>query len=699
MSLRDEIIRNNPLVEFLHERGCKLKAAGEDFTTSDCPIESHKNPGHRPVTIDVAKQAWHCNDHLVGGSVIDWVMHEKHVDVSEAMRILGGGKNSTLVCAYDYPDEHGTLLFQTGRFNPKSFRARRGPKDTKWKDGIKGVRRVLYNLPAVVKSQQVVIAEGEKNCDDLIALGFVPTTNPFGAGKWRKEYSEALRDKDVTVFGDIGDPDKKGEKHTRAVLLSLRGKARSLKHAIQPDGFHDVSDWLESLPPAEKNRAVQTLIAETPVWDPSESEEPSGLIVLENFYAYLPQHEYIFIVTSKMWPASSINSKFPPVGEGDDAISASRWLDQNRSVEEITWAPGLPMIIEGKLISSSGFIDGPGCATFNKYRPPNIKLGDAEKAGKWLDHVALLYPEDIDHIIRWFAHRVQRPQEKINHALLIIGPQGIGKDTMLYPVKQAVGTWNVQEILPPALLGRFNGFTQCVILCVNEVHDLGDVNRYSFYERLKAYTCAPPDIIRVDEKYLKEYAVLNVCGVVLTSNYKTGGLYLPEGDRRHYVAASGVKKEDFSEKYWSNIYAWFDRDGCRHVAAYLHALDISGFNPKAPPPKTDAFWEIVESNRAPENAELAGVLDRLNWPVVVTIEDVAEVATAEFATWLKDRRNARIVPFRFEECGYVAVRNPDYKADGRWHVGGKRCVIYAKRELSIRDQIIAARKLIEEIRT
>ena len=43
------------------------------------------------------------------------------------------------------------------------------------------------------------------------------------------------------------------------------------------------------------------------------------------------------------------------------------------------------------------------------------------------------------HIVRWCAHRVQRPHEKINHALVLGGKQGIGKDTLLEPVKHAIG--------------------------------------------------------------------------------------------------------------------------------------------------------------------------------------------------------------------------------------------------------------------
>ena len=56
--------------------------------------------------------------------------------------------------------------------------------------------------------------------------------------------------------------------------------------------------------------------------------------------------------------------------------------------------------------------------------------------------------DDIEHIILWFAHRVQRPQEKLNHALVLGGEPGIGKDTMIEPVKRAVGPWNVVEVSP-----------------------------------------------------------------------------------------------------------------------------------------------------------------------------------------------------------------------------------------------------------
>jgi hypothetical protein len=292
---------------------------------------------------------------------------------------------------------------------------------------------------------------------------------------------------------------------------------------------------------------------------------------------------------------------------------------------------------------------------------------------------------------------VQRPQEKINHALVFGSKkQGTGKDTLLEPVKRAIGPWNFQEVSPQQVLGRFNGFLKRVILRVNEARDLGDVNRYQFYDHMKAYTAAPPDVLRVDEKNLREHSILNCVGVILTTNYKTNGIYLPAEDRRHFVAWSDRTTEDFADGYWNRLWRWYDDGGDRHVAAYLAELDISAFDPKAPPPKTEAFWAIVDANRAPEDAELADVLDKLNNPDAVFLSQLIGDASEDFSRWLEDRRNRRAIPHRLEQCGYVAVRNPDAK-DGLWLVGGARQVIYAKASFSTREQIAAAQALARPV--
>lgn len=260
-------------------------------------------------------------------------------------------------------------------------------------------------------------------------------------------------------------------------------------------------------------------------------------------------------------------------------------------------------------------------------------------------------------------------------------------------MKYAVGPWNFHEVSPKQVTGRFNGFLKSVILRISEARDLGDSNRFDFYDSMKAYTAAPPDVLRVDEKHLREYSVLNCCGVIITTNYKADGIYLPADDRRHFVAWSNLQKKDFAENYWNTLWGWYAKGGLGHVAAYLANLNLSDFDPKAAPPKTAAFWDVVDASRAPEDAELADAIDKLGKPDAITIRQITNAEEGDFAEWLRDRKNRRAIPHRLEKCGDVPVRN-DTADDGLWVINNKRQAVYAKSSLSIRDRFQAARILM-----
>jgi hypothetical protein len=155
-------------------------------------------------------------------------------------------------------------------------------------------------------------------------------------------------------------------------------------------------------------------------------------------------------------------------------LKPAAWLKQFRRVEQITWAPGRPEIIEDELISDGGWKARPGAHGLNLYQSPTIVPGNATQAGPWIEHLATLYPEDAEDIANWCAHRVQHPDIKINHALVMGGGQGIGKDWLLQALKMTVGAWNFHEISPPDLLTPYTPHVKSVVLRINEAHDLGD---------------------------------------------------------------------------------------------------------------------------------------------------------------------------------------------------------------------------------
>ena len=219
-----------------------------------------------------------------------------------------------------------------------------------------------------------------------------------------------------------------------------------------------------------------------------DNASPERLLRVSDFVAFSPKGQAIFAPTGDLWVMASVDDRVPPQALVDPMgnpifdvngvpklQSASSWLVTHAAVEQMTWAPGEPQIIKDQLMVVDGWITKKGAAAFNLYQPPPPlpPWADPAKAERWLDHGWGLYPDDFDHICKFFAHRRQRPQEKINHAILLGGEPGIGKDTLVAPLRFAVGPGNFRAISPVVMMGRFNGFNRSVVLQINEVRGPG----------------------------------------------------------------------------------------------------------------------------------------------------------------------------------------------------------------------------------
>lgn len=180
---------------------------------------------------------------------------------------------------YDYRDAAGRLLFQVVRKTGKRFMQRRPLGDGSWSWRLGDVERVLYRLPelqAVDVEDPVFVVEGEKDCDRLRGLGLASVSASGGAGKWRPEYAESLRARNVVVLPDNDTP---GWQHAVVVAESLRNVAtriRVLKLNVRPKG--DVSDWLDAGGTKEQLLAE---VSRTPEWEFDErqktaAEAPAG---------------------------------------------------------------------------------------------------------------------------------------------------------------------------------------------------------------------------------------------------------------------------------------------------------------------------------------------------------------------------------------------------------------------------------------
>ncbi|WP_128925607.1 bifunctional DNA primase/polymerase [Bradyrhizobium guangxiense] len=420
---------------------------------------------------------------------------------------------------------------------------------------------------------------------------------------------------------------------------------------------------------------------------------------LNEYWAHLPSGKMIYERTGELFASGSVDKH---IGRVKDAMKAegpgtlaSTWLSQHRFVKSMGWAPGEPKIITDKVLTNDGWIRSPGDRTFNRYIPSHIEPIEGD-VSKWLNHIKSIYPGEADHIVHWLAHRVQRPGDKLNHALVFIGPQGIGKDTILKPVVAAIGSHNFKQITAKTFFhSEWNDYLVSVVLRINEVHDLGGESRYAFYDGTKDVITNPPEAHRINTKNIPQYAAENVCGVIMTSNH-LDALYLAPDDRRHFVCVSTKTQEDFGPAYWDDINAWFERGGNEAVAYYLAHLDISNFNAKAPPPKTAAWHMVVAAGVAPESGDLADVIETMGKPDALTLQMIRArtPGDSQLRLLFEDVKLRKAVPKRLAECGYVAVANPDARdSGGRWRVSGGKTTIYARQELTEDGRLAAARSL------
>jgi putative DNA primase/helicase len=182
-------------------------------------------------------------------------------------------KKKTIEEVYSYKDEKEKLIFQVVRYEPKEFKQRRPDPDKAgefiW--NLKGVKRIIYNLPEITKKKDKIIflCEGEKDCDNLAKIGILATTNSGGAGKWRSEYNPYFREREVVVPPHNDDT---GENHLQVVGKNLMGIAKKIKVLRLPglEKGEDISDWLDRGGDMEK---LFELIRTAPEFIPLPEEE------------------------------------------------------------------------------------------------------------------------------------------------------------------------------------------------------------------------------------------------------------------------------------------------------------------------------------------------------------------------------------------------------------------------------------------
>jgi len=277
-------------------------------------------------------------------------------------------KNRPIEEIYDYQDGDKKLLFQVVRFKvsksnkASKFKQRRPDGKGGFIWNLKDVNRVIYNLPEIIDKfgKRVFICEGERDCNNLAGIGVLTTTNSGGAGKWKAEYNQYFKDREVIL---LPDNDEVGFKHMQEVGKNLKGIAKSIQWLILPGlkKGEDVSDWLERGGDLEK---LFGLLKTAPEFIPQKEEEkeepkiitegdfrPTDLWNSENFFKkyegqliYCQPWNNWLVYDGGKWKIESrreaqelakkvIMDYYREASEIIDDKARKRWVDQARKSE------------------------------------------------------------------------------------------------------------------------------------------------------------------------------------------------------------------------------------------------------------------------------------------------------------------------------------------------------------------------------
>jgi hypothetical protein len=198
-------------------------------------------------------------------------------------------------------------------------------------------------------------------------------------------------------------------------------------------------------------------------------------------------------------------------------------------------------------------------------------------------------PSQAEYIMRWCAFAVQRPGERAEVALTLIGGKGTGKGTFGRVLRRIFGPHGVQVAGAKSITNNFNKHLHsCCLLFADEAVAPGDRNAAGIVKSL-----ITEDQMMIEPKGVDAFAAPNRLKVLIASN-DAWVVEASEDERRYAVfhvspTLAYVPEADDADQrraFWSDLNHELENGG---VEAFLHdllALDLGDWHPRHNVPQT-----------------------------------------------------------------------------------------------------------------
>lgn len=204
------------------------------------------------------------------------------------------------------------------------------------------------------------------------------------------------------------------------------------------------------------------------------------------------------------------------------------------------------------------------------------------------------------YVLQFFAHMLQRPDEKPSVAIVMKSIEGTGKGALIQPFSNICGEYATATNGVYLVTGRFNSVVANKLLIFSDEVDLTDAKSA---DKLKALISEPT--VMIERKGLDAIPVGSYTRFVFASNMDT---VLKAGSReRRYLVLEPSPDLAQDKDYFDRYFAWLNDNGAAHLMHYLLNLDISDFDPR----KAPSTQALLEEKLASLPSHLAFVYEEL----------------------------------------------------------------------------------------
>lgn len=273
------------------------------------------------------------------------------------------------------------------------------------------------------------------------------------------------------------------------------------------------------------------------------------------------------------------------------------------------------------------FILDDGSSAINLFRPSLVK----PKAGPiepWLDFLAYMFPKQVEreHIMRWCATLIARPDVRMTHGLLILSEtQGVGKTTLGQILADLVGRHNCSFPGNSMIVEQqFTGWlANKRLIVVNEIYE---GHSWKAYNRLKTYLT--DDYIEANIKHQATYTIPNWTHYYLCSNEMIA-LKIEDKDRRWFVP--DLTEVPWTHEEFGRFRHWLTTGGLAAITAW--AISYGKYvRPGEIAPMSRNKKRLIEDSRS-EGEQMSRQLAEF----VLASDNPCVIPTAWVRDWVKTR--------------------------------------------------------------